>query len=150
MRELGALLFDPETFNDQNDELTFNNYRLDEQQLLEYAKLASNLRCQIDANAHALNQADAVIEESKEDESDDILRCKLKNVKSTDDIDIGRDFNPSHSTRKRRTLRQLDVKTRLKVAALAASRTRTYKEIGIIYNIKVQVVKDLMKDAKKR
>ena len=91
-----------------------------------------------------------MIEESKEDESDDILRCKLKNVKSTDDIDIGRDFNPSHSTRKRRTLRQLDVKTRLKVAALAASRTRTYKEIGIIYNIKVQVVKDLMKDAKKR
>ena len=91
-----------------------------------------------------------MIEESKEDESDNILRSKLKSVKSTDDIDVGRDFNPAHPNRKRRTLRQLDVKTRLKVAALAASRTRTYKDIGIIFNIKVQAVKNLMKDAKKR
>ena len=36
------------------------------------------------------------------------------------------------------------------IAKLAASRTRTSGEIASLYNIKVQVVYDLMKDAKKK
>jgi len=38
----------------------------------------------------------------------------------------------------------------LHITKLAASRTRTSGEIAGIYNVKVQVVYDLMKDAKKK
>jgi len=47
-------------------------------------------------------------------------------------------------------LRQLNVETRLQIAQLAASKTRSYAEIALAFNIKVQVVWDLMKDAKKK
>ena len=44
MREIGTILFDPSTYDDEKEQLTINNYKLSEEQLLEYAKLASQIR----------------------------------------------------------------------------------------------------------
>ena len=60
------------------------------------------------------------------------------------------DSNPSHPNRKRRSLRQLNSKERLQIAKLAASKSRTSIEIAELYNVKVQVVYDLVKDSKKK
>ena len=47
VRELGEMLFDPADFKDQADQLRVNDYKLDEDQLLAYAKLATTIRQQI-------------------------------------------------------------------------------------------------------
>ena len=60
------------------------------------------------------------------------------------------EHNPANHWRKKRTLRQLNVETRLQIAKLAASKTRSHAEIALAFNIKVQLVGDLMKDAKKK
>ena len=60
------------------------------------------------------------------------------------------DSNPSHPNRKRRSLRQLNSKERLHIVKLAASKSRTSVEIAELYNVKVQVVYDLVRDSKKR
>ena len=67
-----------------------------------------------------------------------------------DEVDLHIASNPSHPCRKRKTLRQLDSATRLKVVRLAASKLYTCEEIASRFNIKVQAVYDLSKDVKKR
>ena len=59
-------------------------------------------------------------------------------------------WNPCHPSRKRRSLRQLDVDTRLRLVKLVASGTRTSGEIATLFNVKVQVVYELVKDLKKK
>ena len=44
VHELGVLMFDPEAYNDQKSQLTIARYRLDRDQLLDYAKMASRIR----------------------------------------------------------------------------------------------------------
>ena len=46
-RELGELLFDPNTFNHQIDLLKMDTYRLDQETLQDYAKLSSAIRLEI-------------------------------------------------------------------------------------------------------
>ena len=53
-RELGELLFDPNTFNDMIDQLTMARYQLEEEELKEYAKLASTIRLEISQKVSAL------------------------------------------------------------------------------------------------
>ena len=60
------------------------------------------------------------------------------------------DYNPSNPHRKHHSMKQFSSWERLNITKLAASRTRTSGEIASLYNIKVQVVYDLMKDAKKK
>ena len=40
-------MFDPESFSNDEGQLSFARYRLDEAKLLEYAKLASSIRHEI-------------------------------------------------------------------------------------------------------
>ena len=44
IRNLGMIIFDPDEYNQQRDLLTINKYQLNDEQLLEYAKLASTIR----------------------------------------------------------------------------------------------------------
>lgn len=53
-RELGELLFDPNTFNDMIDQLTMADYKLEEEKLEEYAKLSSTIRLEISQKVSAL------------------------------------------------------------------------------------------------
>ena len=53
-RELGELLFDPNTFNDMIDQLTMADYKLEEEKLEEYAKLSSTIRLEISQKVRAL------------------------------------------------------------------------------------------------
>ena len=52
-RELGELLFDPNTFNDMIDQLTMADYKLEEEKLEEYAKLSSTIRLEISQKVSA-------------------------------------------------------------------------------------------------
>jgi hypothetical protein len=67
-----------------------------------------------------------------------------------EELNFGHAANPSHPSRKRKTLRQLDSAARLQVVKLASSKTKTCNEIALIFNIKVQAVYDLSKDLKKK
>ena len=43
-REIGTMLFDPYSYDAEKEQLTIDNYKFEEEQLLEYAKLASQIR----------------------------------------------------------------------------------------------------------
>ena len=131
------MLFDPEDFKDKSDQLTIARHRLNEEQLFDYAKMASSIRKEISQKVSELSEQDRV-HIPKEDNQ--ILPESFSRL----------DFNPSHPTRKRRSLRQLNSKERLHIAKLAASKSRTSIEIAELYNVKVQVVYDLVKDSKKK
>ena len=150
VRDLGVVIFDPETFRDQTDQLTFDNYRLSEEQLLEYAKTATRIRSQIKhrAGAQEEEQQDADAEPVTELKNHVALPRSLRI--STEELNFGREANPVHPTRKRRPLHQLNSANRMQIVKLAASKLRTCREIADMYNIKVQVVYDLAKDAKKQ
>ena len=47
VRELGEIIFDPDMFKDQQEQLTFANYQLSTEQMLDYARMASTIRRQI-------------------------------------------------------------------------------------------------------
>ena len=57
--------------------------------------------------------------------------------------------NPSSPHRKRRTLRQLGTGERVKIVKMLASKKRTGEEVADLFNVKVQVVRDLNKDYKR-
>ena len=69
VRELGEMLFDPEDFKDQADQLRVNDYKLDEDQLFAYAKLATTIRQQIKQKACEAGeeQEKSVIGQAQED-----------------------------------------------------------------------------------
>ena len=58
--------------------------------------------------------------------------------------------NPVHWHVKRRNLRQLSAATRIEILKLAVSKVMTGEEIAIRYNVKVPLVRDLVKNHGKR
>ena len=137
VRNLGKMLFDPEDFKDKSDQLTIARHRLNEERLYDYAKMASNIRKEISQKVSRLSGQDRVHipKEAKQVMPESFSRL---------------DYNPSHPNRKRRSLRQLDSTERLHIAKLVASKSRTCVEIAELFNVKVQVVYDLVKDSKKK
>ena len=68
-----------------------------------------------------------------------------------------KEYKDAHSTvnagskyRKRKTLRMLDARTRLDIVKMASSKQKSGQEIADLFDIKVQAVRDLVKDAKKK
>ena len=51
-RELSDLLFDPEDYRDRPEELSFKRHSLNSEQLLEFAKKASQIRRTISREVH--------------------------------------------------------------------------------------------------
>ena len=131
------MVFDPEDFKDKNDQLIIARHRLNEEQLFDYAKMASKIRKEISEKASQLSEQDRV-HIPKDDKQ--FLPESFSRL----------DFNPSHPKRKRRVLKQLSSKERLHIVKLAASNSRTCIEIAELFNVKVQVVYDLVKDSKKK
>ena len=41
------MLFDPYSYDAEKEQLTIDNYKIEEEQLLEYAKLASRIRTKV-------------------------------------------------------------------------------------------------------
>ena len=125
------------------------NYRLDEESLLDYAKLVSVIRLEI---TQRVGQLDSV-KEDKVDEADEMktgspLLHNGMNSKGSK-ADFNPAYNPSHPSRKRKSLRQIDSHTRLKIVKLVASNTRTCGEVARLFDVKVQAVYGLLKDLKK-
>ena len=58
--------------------------------------------------------------------------------------------NPAHPQNKKRTLRDLSAAARLEIVTLAAKRVLTQQEVADRFGIKVQVVRDLMKNLGKK
>jgi len=61
-------VFDPDEHNHQRDLLTMNNYQLDDEQLLKYAKMASTIRQKISQKVSELNEEQK--DSGAEDESE--------------------------------------------------------------------------------
>ena len=82
------------------------------------------------------------------------LQLELANKKQQPKEIFQADFNdhknPAHPQAKKRTLRQLDVATRIKIVTLAARRTLTQQEVAERFGVKVQLVRDLMKDISRK
>ena len=118
------MLFDPEDFKDKTDELTIARHSLKEDQLFEFGKMASSIRKEISEKVSQLSEQDRVHipKDDKQFLPEDFS---------------GLDFSPSHFKRKRRSLKQLSSTERLRIAKLAASKSRTCIEIAELFNVKV-------------
>ena len=149
-RELGELLFDPNTFNGQTEQLLMSHYQLDEESLKDYAKLVSAIRLEINQRVSAhLREKEEEIGEANEESQD------REQVRQPSDLkprreDFSEVFNPCHPSRRRKSLRQLDAETRLRLVKLVASKSRTCGEIATLFNVKVKAVYELVKDLKKK
>ena len=82
------------------------------------------------------------------------LQLELANKKQQPKEIFQADFNdhknPAHPQVKKRTLRQLDAATRIKIVTLAAQKTLTQQEVAERFGVKVQLVRDLMKDLSRK
>lgn len=131
------MVFDPDDFNDKRDQLTIARHRLNKELLFDYAKMASEIREEFSQKASRLSEQERVhttkAAKSVTPESFSLL-----------------DFNPCNPNRKRLSLRQLNSKERLAIVKLVASKSRTCVEIAQLYNVKLQVVYDLVRDSKRK
>ena len=126
-----------------------SNYRLDEESLLNYAKCVSAIRREITQWVEELNDENgAKVDEVSEKETVENQKQYRVNLKVCI-ADFQSAYNPCHPSRKRKSLRQVDSDTRLKIVKLVASNTRTCGEVARLFNVKVQAVYDLLKDLKK-
>ena len=116
VRDLGAMVFDPDDYSEMREQLTIANYKLEENKLLEYAKRASAIRHKISASV------------GQPRENEPKLHQKASISNGTDSIFTESHFcvnrNPVHPYRKRKSLRLLDADARLKIVKLASSKTR--------------------------
>ena len=155
VRDAATLLFDPEAFKDDECALTYTTHKLDQEQLHGYARTATKIRSRLSERAAEMrsaspapNQASQLLiqSESTERESSSHALPPIHHRRIP-----GQTKDPDqHASpyRKRRTLRQLSVQTRIRVVKLAVSRSRTYQEIADMFDIKVQAVCDLVKNFK--
>ena len=150
VRDPRELLFDPEAFREMGEELAVARHTLSREQLLEYGRVATRVR-------HVISHKhDAPEEESKGElaEQDGIpeqgaqLHTLFTNKVARDDFEER--SNPMHWQRKRRTLRELSAAARLEILKLVVSKAMTGEEIAVRYNIKVQLVRDIVKNHGKR
>ena len=126
-----------------------SNYRLDKESLLDYAKCVSAIRLKITQRVELLDEAQGEkVDEIGEKETLRNLSHLWANAKACK-ADFNPAYNPSHPCRKRKSLRQVDSDTRLKIVKLVASHTWTCDEVARLFNVKVQAVYDLLKDLKK-
>ena len=126
-----------------------SNYRLDEESLLDYAKCVSAIRLKITQRVEQLDEVKGEkVDEIGEKETVRNL-SHLRADSTACRADFNPAYNPSHPCRKRKSLRQVDSDTRLKIVKLVASNTRTCGEVARLFNVKVQAVYDLLKDLKK-
>ena len=72
-REPGQMLFDPEDFREQADQLRVDDYKLGEDQLFAYAKLATTIRKRIRSRA-AEAEPEEVEEEKEPAVTDEVQR----------------------------------------------------------------------------
>ena len=120
IREVQPLLFDPDAYKGQSEQLTLENYGLSQEQLLEYAKVTSKIRAELDRRAAGL------AEESKDPEQPAIKDLKRGPAKPKQprrprpEMPSRYEHNPAHPRRKRRSMRQLSAEERLKIVRLAA------------------------------
>ena len=143
------MLFDPENFKDQVDLLRVNSYKLNENELRDYARLATTIRHRISTRA-AEAQEEQKEADNEQDELEDHVHEQLSHQYNQYDQEIIRDeANPAAPNRKRRSMRVLSAATRLEIVRLASTTKHTYQELAMLYNVKVQMIRNLKKDAKK-
>ena len=152
VRERGELLFDPEDFREQADQLRVDDYKLGEDQLFAYAKLATTIRKRIRSRA-----AEAEPEEVEEEKEPAVtgsgpspLPVKINPPKGgLIHAEVVARSYPASMKRKRRPLREISAATRLEIVRLATTTRHTCQELALLYNVKVQTIYNLKKDAKK-
>lgn len=150
VRDPRELLFDPETFREMGPELTIARHTLSREQLLEYGRVATRIRHEIS------HKHDAPEEESKGEQTEQVASpeqgAQLLTLftKKVAQDDFEERSNPVHWNLKRRTLRQLSAATRIEILKLAVSKAMTGEEIAVRFNIKVQLVRDIVKNYGKR
>ena len=62
---------------------------------------------------------------------------------------LGHEHNTASAKRKRLCLSQVSAQTRLQIVKMAATKTRTHKEIGELFNVHTSVVKQLSSAVKR-
>ena len=145
------MLFDPDAFKDQADQLTVANHRLTQQKLREYAELATRIRRAIS------RKASASVEEEKSDGTGRAAESVMSELwDGLGATAVGDEYDRTvvrirmHPRRKRRPVRRLSVAERLEVVKLAASKTKSPEQIACLFDIKVRSVYDLLSDAKRK
>lgn len=128
-----------------------DKHRLDQVQLRGYARSASKIRSEFSSKAgqHGVNAAASNVNADSESNAAFPLSQDYRNTYLSMSYDNTLyPANPASPNRKRRTLRQLNVSERVKIVKMLASKKRTGQEVADVFNVKLQVVRDLNKDLK--
>ena len=127
-----------------------SHYQLDQDSLLDYAKLASAIRLEITQRVEQLAKAEEQkVNEAEENENESACLNQSAITEASKEH-FAPAYNPSHPRRKRKSLRLIDSETRLKIVKLVASNSKDCGEVARLFNVKVQAVYDLLKDLKKK
>ncbi len=118
VRDETVMLFDPSEYQGMGDKLTMAEFAVDHEQLLEYAKVASEIRARFKEKARAVTDAlgpddddeDDELEEIKTDRQRAYTRHRVEQAKS--EPLTGPATNSGKPKRKRRRLPQLASETR--------------------------------------
>ncbi len=145
-RESGEFVFDPDEWKGKSDELKIADHTLSEEQLRLYAGIATEVRRKFQEKADAALDEGKVggameIEESKESMPKmkrNYLPIQKQEVRK--ELLLGHEHNSGSAKRKRLSLSQVSAQTRVAIVKLAATKSRTHKEIGELYNVRPIVV----------
>lgn len=118
VREETVMLFDPSEYQGMGDKLTMAEFAVDHEQLLEYAKVASEIRARFKEKARAVTDAlghddddeDDELEETKTDLHRAYTRHRRGQTRS--EPPTGPATNSGKPKRKRQKLSQLTTETR--------------------------------------
>ena len=116
--------------------LTVQSHKLSQQQLIEYAKTASQIRATI---THQIYELDGNGQRPSTD-----ARSRAERVMATIDAcnypHAHRSVNPVSPTRKRRKMHELSSATRLLIVKMAIGKGEQRQDVADKFNVKLQVV----------
>ena len=145
-RENGEFVFDPDEWKGKSDEFKIVDHKLSEEQLRLYAGIATEVRRKFQEKAEANSEecktgaakGSREVPESVPKLRRNYLPIPKQEIKK--ELLLGHEHNSGSAKRKRFTLSQVSTQTRVEIVKLAATKTRTHKEIGELFNIRPAVV----------
>ena len=150
----GEFVFDPEDFKEVAKSFEEESYRLPEEGLLEYAKLATKLRRQFTEKAEAARVRLAALladgEEEKVIVEPKLYRSSFKKTvhKRPHDLMLGFEAQFACKKRKKRTKKELGIEELKEVLRLVKETGSSKQELAHYFNVKPHLVKNLVRNEK--
>jgi len=155
-RGTNEMLFDPETFKGQEHALTKDQQRLPHDQLYHYAKVATQARQHFSEKAAAARSSESDRRDHGDEANAEMQAPQLKRNHLPKPREMiapellqGDGHNSGSRRRGKRSLAQVNAKTRLAIVEVALKKQLTQAEIADRFHVTAVIVKELVMGVKK-